>query len=518
MPELYDVDLDADGGAGDGGSVPRLRVDDDAWRDLLIMKTVKQKNGAEFDVVAANLSNVVTIIRYHPKWRGVLAWDAFGERVVTRQAPPWHAAVAPSTIEDGVFRETDIARTIDWLVRNEGLAVGPKVVEQAIPVVAEANAFHPVREYLESLVWDGVERLPRWLSTYAGVEQSEYSATIGTCWLISAVARPMEPGCQVDTMLILESPKQGTKKSTLFRNLVPHPSMYSETGVDIGQKDSYAALHGTWIYLLDELDSLKRGEVTRTKNFLTSIKDHYRPSYGRLFRDFYRQNVFAGTTNEGQYLVDKTGNRRFWPARVVRPIDIAALVRDRDQLWAEAFDKYASGHRWYADTPELRALCEAEQAERVQGDPWESIVGAWLESGPARVFDQGGFLTSDVLTKALNKQAAEISKYDEQRIADVLKALDYERGSQRREHGTRVRRYTKSVTSVTGVGDTSDTEKKASESLVSPTSPTKETSRTREGGNWGAAQEVGGAVSVGDVGDGDGSLFGDDLAELGIGE
>jgi putative DNA primase/helicase len=258
------------------------------------------------------------------------------------------------------------------------LTIGAKVIEQGVAVVAEASAFHPVRDYLQSLHWDGVKRLPTWLSTYCGVEASPYAAAVGARWLISAVARPMDPGCQLDCCLIVEDPRQGTGKSSAFRALVPDPSMYSETGVTLGDKDSYQALHGAWIYLLDELDSLRRSDVTRTKNFLTSVKDHYRPSYGRVARDFARQNVFAGTTNAERYFADRTGNRRFWPVRTRGEIDVAAIRGVRDQLWAEAFDRYANGERWHVDTPELRRLCEEQQADRVADDPWEQLVGEWL--------------------------------------------------------------------------------------------------------------------------------------------
>jgi hypothetical protein len=230
--------------------------------------------------------------------------------------------------------------------------------------------------------------------------------------------------------------------------------MYSETGVSIGEKDSYQALHGVWIYLLDELDSLKRGDVTRTKNFLTAPKDHYRPSYGRVARDYFRQNVFAGTTNEASYFADRTGNRRFWPARVQGEIDIDAVVRDRDQLWAEAFERYARSERWYADTAELRAMCEKEQADRVTGDPWEQLIEQWLSEPRQRLDDDTwratgapipippeGVLTSDVLTHAIGKRGREVSRADEMRIGEALRTLGYERQPRSTVGGVRGYRY-----------------------------------------------------------------------------
>lgn len=492
----------------------------DPWRDLLISRATKTGT-----IIVPNVSNVVTILQCHEEWTGCLAWDASGERIVTRRTPPWHEGVSYPDAKPGPIRETDTVRIIDWLVRSEGLTVGPKIVEQAVPVVAEAAAFHPVREYLEGLAWDGVERLPTWLSTYAGAEQNEYSAAVGARWLISAVARPMEPGCQVDCMLVLEGP-QGIRKSTLFRSLVPDMALYSETGVTIGDKDSYQVLHGVWIYLLDELDSLKRGDVTKTKNFLTSPKDHYRPSYGRIARDFYRQCVFAGTTNEETYLVDRTGNRRFWPVRVVRPIDIAGVVRDRDQLWAEAFQRYCDGEHWYVDTPELRKLCEAQQAERVAEDPWEHFVGRWLSNPRQRKpgdtdratgepFDiSQGVLTSDVLVHAIGKASERVSKADEMRIAQALKELGYERGPRHRENGTRVRRYIrKAGTAGTEARDTPNEEKTASESHASPPSLPNTRAHTGDERSHEKTQTSDPGVSSGDS---DRELFADWLDEQGI--
>ncbi len=460
---------------------------DDAWRKLLLTKRVKNRETGEwFDVVLANVSNAITILRFHPRWRGVLALNEFAERIEMRLPPPWHPASAAEVTEVGPLRETDTARVVDWLARNENLAMAAQVVEQAIPVVAEANSFHPVREYLRSLEWDRVERLPTWLSVYCGTKQSPYSAAIGTRWMISAVARPFEPGCQVDCMLVLEGP-QGAGKSSAFRALVPDPALYSETGVTIGDKDSYQCLHGIWIYMQDELDSMRRGETTKVKNFLTSPKDHYRPSYGRVARDFYRQNVFAGTTNEGRYLVDRTGNRRIWPERVTRKIDVGAIERDRDQLWAEAFERFAAGEKWHVDTPELRALCEAEQAERVQGDPWEEFISDWLAAPYERSVDArglatraafdaaNGVTTAEVLVHALEKRRSDITRADEMRVAEALRSLGYEQGPRLREGGDRVRRYQKVGPVGTAGWVTSNTEKTASESQ--PSQPSQPHSR-----------------------------------------
>lgn len=406
----------------------------------------------QYFVPKACTATAITILLNDERWSGVLARNTFAECDVTRKPAPWHSDDGMGS-KLGAWTDADITRLRAWFERAYGISFGANDLVAIVAVAAEANAYHPVCDYLEGLHWDGVERLPTLLSSYFGTADTPYTRAIGMRWMISAVARPMSPGCQVDCTLILEG-SQGIGKSSGFRALVYDAALYSETGVSIGDKDSYQSLHGVWIYLLDELDSLRGADLTRTKNFLSSVKDHYRPTYGKGARDFFRQNVFCGTTNDDAYLKDRTGNRRFWPVKVVRPIDRDAIARDRDQLWAEAMTRYQRGEAWHVDSPELRRLCEAEQAERVQGDPWEPIVQAWLQDpigalepgsdGGAvrtRIDTSEGVLTSEVLLHALHKRPGDITKGDEMRVADVLKTLGYTRGPLRRERGERARRF-----------------------------------------------------------------------------
>jgi putative DNA primase/helicase len=422
---------------------------DDSWRSRLLRGDKHQ--------VRAIVTNLACFLQHHPALAGSIVWDAFAERIAITRELPWERDVSPATRRP-VWSEEDTARLIDWLARNEDWHVKASVVNETLPVVARTREIHPPRAYLASLRWDETERLPTWLSVYCGAQASPYSAEAGVRWLISAVARVMVPGCQADGMLILESPEQGTGKSSAFRALVPDVEWHSETGITVGDKDSYQSLHGVWIHVFDELDAMRRGDVTRLKSFLTARKDHYRPPYARLARDFPRQNVFAGTTNEAEYFQDRTGNRRFLPVRVTGQVDVGALERDRDQLWAEAFARFHQGWRWHADTPSVRALFEDEQAGRVQADDWEPRIAHWLArptvtgweqdtpGGPPRKttlpYDaSAGVLTLDVLVYAIGKPAERITTRDTMRAADCLRSLGYERGPKRRENGAEVRRY-----------------------------------------------------------------------------
>ena len=238
--------------------------------------------------------------------------------------------------------------------------------------------YHPVRTYLESLVWDGTRRLEKWLSTYCFVEDTPYSRAVGRLTLIGAVARVMEPGCKMDTVLILEG-LQGWNKSTVWR-ILASDEWFTDALPDLHTKDAAQALRGKWLIEFADLDNFRRAELETIKRFLSATFDHYRPSYGRRAASFPRHNIFVGTTNKWTYLLDETGNRRFYPSRVTKPCDIEALARDRDQLWAEAMHDYTSDGKWYLDDPDLLRQATAEQDARREDDPWTEPVHFYRSS------------------------------------------------------------------------------------------------------------------------------------------
>jgi putative DNA primase/helicase len=436
------------------GEIPdrhgRVTSVDNAWRHHLVTRETKQ--GVVTSPIAANVS---TYLRHHPRWRDVVAYDEFRETVITTRPPPWDSEDAPTSVEPGVWGDADTGRLRAWLARTDGLEFPLAEVDQGLALAADTRRVHPVREYLDGLVWDGVERLPSWLVTYCGANDSLYERGVGVRWPISAVARIFAPGCQVDCVLVLEG-QTGAGKTSAFRELVPVSEWYSDTPLDLANKDALDNLRAVWIYGLDELDSLRKGEVTKVKNFITSRRDHYRPPYAHRARDFLRQNVFGGTTNEDEYLIDRTGNRRFWPVRVAPSVDWQGIARDRDQLWAEAVHRYRAGEPWHVDTAGLRTLCEAQQTERVQQDPWVEMIAAWLRAPVTRetVTDGGytrtvitplelqdGVTTGDVLENCLHVRRADIEVRQSMRTARCLRELGYVVRRHHRSDGDRARRY-----------------------------------------------------------------------------
>ena len=376
----------------------------------------------EFGEPRALLANVITALRHAPEWDGVLCRDEFALRTVARKPAPWGEIRTWGEREDGL--------TTDWL-QHQGIRVSKEVAGQGIEIVAGDHTFHPVREYLDLLTWDGIPRLHEWLHRHLGVDNSPYSSAVGSRWMISGVARIYQPGCKADCCMILEGP-QGIKKSTALRTLAE--PWFIDQIPELGTKDSLIQIHGAWVVELAELDSISRAEVSSIKGFISCQSDHFRPPYGIRTGDFPRQCVFAGSVNHSTYLRDETGGRRFWPVECKAPvIDIDALAKARDQLWAEAVFLFYEGRTWWMDTPELSQLAEREQAMRYEGDPWDELILPWIRR-------QDSVSVAEVLTQCLEKRKDLWTQLDKNRVARCLRAAGWERFNTG-PRGTREWRY-----------------------------------------------------------------------------
>jgi predicted P-loop ATPase len=361
------------------------------------------------------LANAELALRLAPEMRGVLSFCEFSLDIIVPKSKmtPWGSGG-----DTGPYRWTDNDNTqaAVWLQREHGIYVPSGVAAEAALTVARDRSFHPVKDYLDSLKWDGTSRIEQWLPLYLGTANNEYTRGVGERWLISAVARIYRPGVKADCALILEG-AQGIRKSTALRTLAP--DWFADEISDFGSKDAAMQLRGVWIVELSELGGLNRSEVESIKAFMSRSVDHFRPPYGRICINSPRQCVFAGTTNSATYLRDESGARRFWPVACTS-IDIESLARDRDQLWAEAVDKYKVGARWWLDTADLVREAESEQMDRYEGDPWDGKIADWLESRQDVSMEQ-------VLEMCIEKPIAQWQQADKNRVARSLKALGWER-------------------------------------------------------------------------------------------
>lgn len=384
--------------------------------------------------------NVRLILENDPRWEGVLGYCEFSYQVMKLRDPPLRNA------SRGEWDDGDTASLRHWVA--ECFEVEPKTsdVIDAVLAAARAQPFHPVKDYLNSLEWDGTQRLPLWLNTYLGAddlmddEKDEarriaYLQAVGVKWMVAAVARVMQPPVKVDNVLILEG-VQGMGKSTVFGIL--GGEWFTDSHFNIGDKDGMQFLRGTWIVELAELDSLNKVEATRAKQFFGSAKDRYRASFGRTVQEWPRQCVFAGTTNQDSYLKDPTGGRRYWPVSC-NEIDFDLLRADRDQLWAEAVHRYRQGEIWYVAADE-RHLFEAEQEERFNPDAWEAIISNWLDdyiAEPRAPGVQVMVTAGDVFTEALRMDAAHMRPPEQQRVGQIMGRLGW-RKRRRGARGSRI--------------------------------------------------------------------------------
>ena len=304
---------------------------------------------------------------------------------------------------------------IRLMIEDAGFEPTTSDVYPAVVRFAHDNTFDPVLDYLNDLEWDKVPRIDRWLQTYMDAPDHGIISVFGSKFLIGAVARIYQPGCQMDNMLVFEG-KQGAGKTTGVSALFGREYMISSIS-DFKSKEASIALQGRWCAEIAELAALKKTDITEVKKFITETVDQYRPVHGKLTVDKPRRCVFIGTTNERQYLKDATGNRRFWPVPC-GDVDVSRITQDRDQLWAEAVTRFRQGEKWWIENLEDLSQAEAIQSDRAEQEPWGEIIDAWLDD-PQRAHLK--FVTTTlILREAVRKDASQMTREDEMRVGKHL--------------------------------------------------------------------------------------------------
>lgn len=395
---------------------------------------VEPKTGRQY--VKDDLINTCEILSGDPRgWRApdgkgsIIRWDEFTNQYIFTEIPPWHPddGGPDSNVRGKALMEVDLIRIRKWLERYYDLKIDDKRTMDTVIGVGRANSFHPVRDWLHTLEWDGTPRLQSWLTDYLGVERSEYTSLVGKWWLISAVARAMQPGCKADYVLVLQG-KQGIGKSTAL-NILGGNTWTSDTPFELGTKDAYMAMRGKWIIELAEIEALLVGrESGAAKAFFSSPTDSYRPPYERNVVSIRRSCVFAATTNLEQFLSDTTGNRRYWPVYCF-DIDLDKLREVREQLWAEAVVAFKAGERWWPHTTREIALCEEQQSERVEYDAWEHVLENWAAEEECKLLmHTNGYLTTeDIAFKALGFDSTTFTRPVQTRLGRVLANLEWKK-------------------------------------------------------------------------------------------
>lgn len=311
-------------------------------------------------------------------------------------------------------------------------------LEQAVLQVAHEKPYQPVRDYLRSLRWDGVERIDHLAEDALNISPTVLQRSILRKWMISTVARPLRPGCKVDNVLILVG-GQGVKKSTFFATL--GGEWHRDSMMDLQSKDAYQMLRSAWIFEWSELESMTRSrDASTVKAFITSRVDSYRPAYARAVEEHPRTCVIVGSTNDDRFLADPTGNRRFWVVPAPTDINVDVLAATRDQLWAEAVAMFDGGESWWLERNEEGQLA-ASQDGYVIRDPWEEIVVDYVEAQHAK----GHVVTTGaILSDAIEKRTAQQEKGDEMRVAAILRRAGFERARVYDSFGRQVRGWVRS--------------------------------------------------------------------------
>jgi predicted P-loop ATPase len=311
--------------------------------------------------------------------------------------------------------------TVQEFLQHAGLTkLGKDTVHQAVDARAHERTYHPVRDYLSGLEWDGQQRAHKLFSAYFGADPSPYTGAVSEMFLVALAARIFQPGCKADYMPVIEG-DQGLEKSKAIRIL--GGEWFSDSLPDVTSgKDVCIHLQGKWPIEIAEMSAMTKAETSALKAFITRQEERFRPPYGRKEVIQPRQCLFIGTTNAATYLKDPTGARRFWPIKAGRP-DIGALIRDRDQLFAEAVHLYRAGHRWWPSIEFEREHILPQQELRHNPDVWEEFISEWLQKHrPDRV------LVGAIARECLGfETTARIGRQDQNRIVDILQRLGWRR-------------------------------------------------------------------------------------------
>jgi putative DNA primase/helicase len=385
------------------------------------------------------MSNVALILTHDNAWRGKIAHNSFTHRDCLVSEPPWRPEYkgAAAFVVGQAWADVDDDRVVMWFAHEYKIQIKAADAAAAVRVAAGANSINPPLDYYEALVWDGLPRAGKWLTTYMGCEDTAYNNHVGRWWLISGVARSYQPGCQVDHTLILEG-KQGRGKSQALRALAGD-GWFTDDLEDFTKKDAVQQLCGKKIVELSELDNLRKADVAEIKAFLTRQVDDIRLPYARHPVPMPRQCVFAGSTNNAKYFRDETGNRRFWPVKCIGKIDRHGLARDRDQLWAEAVHLYKTGSKWHPEDPVMLSEIERQQEDRREELPWENIIRAYVERRkPDELIS-----TDEILTGPLDKKTPTWNQQDTRAVGACMRSLGYEPTRKRREDGSQERGWWK---------------------------------------------------------------------------
>lgn len=329
---------------------------------------VKKLTYTEQGKLRSTIGNFLLIIENEPLLKNKIAYNEFSNRAVVIGKLPWRNEDNKSD-----WNDTDDSGLREFIEKYYSISSTSKCAD-ALALSFEKHSVHPIKEYLNSLVWDGKQRIETLFIDYLGAEDNSYVRTVTRKILVAAVARVFMPGVKFDNMPVLSGP-QGLGKSTIIKKL--GREWYSDSLTTVSGKEAYEQLQGVWLLEMGEMMATKKADIEATKHFLSKTEDIYRVAYGRRTSRFPRQCIFIGTTNDREFLRDKTGNRRFWPIDVGITPHVKSVFKDMtnyeiEQIWAEALELWKNKEPLYLSSE------EEKEAEKQQDSHSEESAKAGL--------------------------------------------------------------------------------------------------------------------------------------------
>lgn len=373
----------------------------------------------------AVVNNLLSALRRPDLCGAHICYDTFKDEIIFFNEDKTHAE-----------RESDEKFTLlkAYLEREQAfLPIGRDAVRDAVRVVSKENHIDTASDWLTDLEWDGVRRIENFASDYLGADDNEYTRAISLYIWTAAAGRIIEPGLKADMIPIMKGP-QGYRKSTAIAAMVPSQEFFCEVDFDEKDDDLARKMRGVLVAEIPELRGLRTRAVEAIKAFVARTHEKWIPKYKEFSTTFPRRCVFIATTNDDQFLADSTGNRRWLPFEVRRFTEVDAIIRDRNQLWAEARERFKKDGLLWADAERIGA--EHHELYMMR-DAWYDVICDWLDRPEGldgegqRPAEREYLRVIDVARDALNIDPRQLKRVDELKIADTLKAVGYENKTKR---------------------------------------------------------------------------------------
>ncbi|MFR3567657.1 MAG: VapE domain-containing protein [Paraclostridium sordellii] len=334
----------------------------------------------------ASNKNIVTILENDINLKGKIAYNLFSNRTMVKGDLPWRSI--SDKVRGDIWQDSDDANLRVYIDITYGI-VAPYKINDGLAIIEKKNKYHPIIDYLNSNTWDKVSRVDTLMIDYLGAEDCEYTRSITRKMLVAAVSRVFNPGIKFDYMLVLVG-RQGIGKSYII-NLLGR-EWYSDSLNTVYGKEAYEQLQNAWILEMAELSATKKADAEAIKHFISKTEDSYRQAYGRRVDTFKRQCVFFGTTNENEFLKDRTGNRRYWPLMVGVNKPLKSLFKDLNkneinQIWAEALYLYKCGEKLILEG-EVEREATLKQEQHLESNSKEGMIREFLNMKLPKSWDK----------------------------------------------------------------------------------------------------------------------------------